>query len=587
MAYGQKREGGYFAKYCIEKVLKDNMPTMYTEKDKFEDSEFNKALAVSGNLFEHYVGSLLESTCTEKFTVVKEKVRSQSDLEKPRLQSDLHKKEEDTFAAVFDPNVTVIFNPRISDHFESLLCRHRGETPHDLDPLRVSEPDILVRLDSGWAAVDVKDHATYNEKENSGQHELAFSTLATPSQLNEWTKVRSTINKPDDLLQLSHYYRHLQALGLAYSEPIGAIIGRSEAPTLCWLHLDWGRSTPLDTYDRQFADRLAQRDLGVRLNVDDPTAARPDNPGKYGACKTCEWWNVCKGELEKADHLTLLPNIGRTQHQNAIDLGLPTTRSGLADLSLDEAEEKGWTGSNKISAYWAARALKAGKMILRDDEATKEIPQCDIEVDFDLENSLAHWSGTGDDLTLQPKRLYMYSIVVTENNISKPYQFDRYEGNDKAELKVFVDTWKFCQDLIARSVAENKTIRFFHYTQPERNWPRELSAKYVGRKGVPSHDEVEEFLESLTDLYDLATVGRAWPTSGVGLKPLAKFTGYKWGSDKAAGDQSTIWFKTVADPNSTVKNRAAALALLRQYGMDDVWAQLHLRRAILKLDLAT
>lgn len=150
-----------------------------------------------------------------------------------------------------------------------------GRLPTDLEGRRVGYPDVLVRgsrqAQGGWGyhPVDVKHHKTVSDLSKRTADPLRRATLdeftTSPADLPEADDLemrRGSLG--DDLLQLAHYHRMLEACGFADEQPWGGIIGSDEVCT--WVRLDeqfwtsWRTSddrwSSLEQYDHEFGFRL-------------------------------------------------------------------------------------------------------------------------------------------------------------------------------------------------------------------------------------------------------------------------------------------------------------------------------------------
>ena len=136
-----------------------------------------------------------------------------------------------------------------------------GRLPADPIGRRVGEPDLLVAAaGEGYRAADVKHHLTL-DIEGIPAH------CSTPETVTWETAEPAPVRKnKDDLFQLSHYQRMLEAIGMAApGDRLGGIIGKEKVVT--WLDLDatlvnW--EPVVEAYDTEFAWRLAIIDIGER-----------------------------------------------------------------------------------------------------------------------------------------------------------------------------------------------------------------------------------------------------------------------------------------------------------------------------------
>jgi predicted RecB family nuclease len=220
-----------------------------------------------------------------------------------------------------------------------------GRLPSDDAGRRVGKPDILIAAGSGgYRAVDVKHHMAVQPEPPTRQGMPAIiSPLVAPTRETAAVEVASSARKnEDDLLQLAHYQRMLEAIGMhANDGSWGGIVGTERA--VVWYDLDarvWRspalsqqsklRST-MERYDFEFAFRLDviavaeqhKRDASVALLV---------VPVKIPECGGCPWWDYCRLELERPPgDVSLLPRIGWAQWKVHRDHGV-TNRAALAAL---------------------------------------------------------------------------------------------------------------------------------------------------------------------------------------------------------------------------------------------------------------
>jgi len=217
--------------------------------------------------------------------------------------------------------------------------------PEDATGRRVGTPDLLVSATGGgYRAIDIKGHQALELSEGRAT-ELEGLCVGLDALTLE-AAVRdpdlAARHREDDVLQLAHYQRMLEAAGLAAEGPrYGGIIGTERR--VVWYDLDrpaWrtpsstGKTklrTAMERYDFEFDFRLDILAVAARHRVD--PAVRPlVVPVRCGECPSCPWDAHCRSVLEAgAGDVSLLPRIGWTQWKVHRDHGV-TDRAALAGL---------------------------------------------------------------------------------------------------------------------------------------------------------------------------------------------------------------------------------------------------------------
>jgi predicted RecB family nuclease len=217
-----------------------------------------------------------------------------------------------------------------------------GRLPPDPDGRRVGEPDVLVAAaGSGYRPVDIKHHRCLDA--GDGGLPALCSGLGRPAwEAAELTPDSSARKRRDDLLQLAHYQRMLEACGMAAPDGRhGGIIGVDGVVT--WYDLDapiWQtpsangrvkqRST-MDVYDFEFTFRLDILAVAAG-HQGDPRAGPLVVPVRIGECAECPWWSWCGPVLHAGSgDVSLVPGVGWREWRIHRDHGV-TSRAGLAGL---------------------------------------------------------------------------------------------------------------------------------------------------------------------------------------------------------------------------------------------------------------
>ncbi|BEL02025.1 hypothetical protein Q0Z83_002160 [Actinoplanes sichuanensis] len=279
-----------------------------------------------------------------------------------------------------------------------------GRLPDDHDGARTGKPDILLRDDDrGYHPADIKAHHVLDRKHDNAP----ASTLKAPA----W---RDAVPLPDggarhreeDLLQLAHYWRMLEACGHAAGQPRGAICGtdRPGDPILIWYDLSapafrtFSRTggvatrSALERYDHEhgFRRRIADAARQRRGAPDDP--APLVEPIGQEECAGCRWAPVCVDTLPAGDlSAELRGALGVREYLALRAAGVHT----VDDLAAEDPAELlaglygGEVGHLRTRAFRLRKAVTAAQLardglIVRRRDG-RDLPYADVEVDIDVE----------------------------------------------------------------------------------------------------------------------------------------------------------------------------------------------------------
>ena len=500
--------------------------------------------------------------------------------------------EIDTASALLRTDIEIIIGAHISGVCEAKLKKHLGNRCKGDDD-RVSRPDILVKVgeDSGlaiWAPVDIKSHGAFDKKNKSNEVELV--DLATLEPVETAT---GRVSK-SDALQLAHYMFHLRELGLAPADYKAGIIG-SDGKQIAWTYLDQttfgsGKAAPdaLTIYIEDFikakeviAQSIAQaKDASATVNAF--AMVQPDSV--YG-CKSCPYKDVCLKEMHafknNEGHPTLLASV--TPNMLA---KIPDHIESITDLrqaaSLTDFAAK---------AQIRARVWQTKQPELLDPDKGFDLPEFDIEIDIDLENSQAALKEIDPEQSAGRDQVYLYGYGIHDRTKDKDWRsahidsFGNYDDTEEAEYEVLINMWQLLEKEVAKAESENRTIGIFHYSHHEKIWWRNFARRHEGKPGVPTEEAAEAFMaKHFVDLRPYAEK-ISFPTMNYSIKALAPVAGFAWKAEDAGGAMSLLKYKSATAHEVDPASRKEAIEWLREYNLDDIRATFAFRAFIRGLAL--
>jgi predicted RecB family nuclease len=512
-----------------------------------------------------------------------------------------------------------------------------GRLPADHAGRRVGKPDLLIAADGGgYRPVDFKHHATLEPAQAVGRGLPGLcSALAAPRLEDAMVDEEFSAKKrEEDLLQLAHYQRMLEAAGLAAADGRwGGIVGTEQR--VVWYDLDapiW--STPSSTEKQKVRTTMERYDFEFDFRLDviavanahlrDPSVQLLVVPVAIAECPECPWRDYCRERLESGSgDVSLLPRVGWRQRQIHLAHGV-RDRAALARLDIR-------------TARLVADGVDVAAMQLLIEDLPPETPITDLGVVIRSKSQLAKLEGAGvrtfGDLAALSRETASYSDVAMS---TLPEQIDLaraalgpapiYRRRDvesiavpRADIEVDVDmenvetgvylwgalvsdrtkpvtapeytafaTW----ELLDGDVEAGNSMRFWEWLaflrdgalgrgQSFRAYCYNASAEntYLHRLGVAAGilEEVTAFTRS-DQWVDLLQVVNAnlITGGGLGLKKVAPSAGFSWDVEDPGGGASMLRYDLAVN-GANEREREQARAWLLTYNQGDVEATLAIR----------
>jgi hypothetical protein len=444
-----------------------------------------------------------------------------------------------------------------------------GRLPDDMTGGRGGKPDILLLDPSsgGYHPADVKAHHVLTAGEGAMVSSLADPAYVATSPIPFAVRKRGE----DDVIQLAHYWRMLEACGLNASMPYGAIVGNDpgDAYHLTWhdlsapLFTTFSRTngktvrSALERHDHEHAFRLK-----VAIRARERTGAVDDPPPLVEPlgqedCASCMWAPVCidilpAGDLsrELRDTLSVREYLAlRAQGVLTVDdLANADTDALLASEYADETTHVRLRAQRLRKAHVSAQLCRDGDVLRLIPGAPIDFPSASIEIDIDTE-----WD--------RANRVYLWGLLVTTNGQSEYVKFyDQSALDDDSELSLA----RRCFDWIS---SNHPDAAVFHYSAAEANQARRILEAaiqdYDGTAGSPDR------------WCDLLTVVRGCmeSRSGLGLKVVAsEAAGFHWRDEEPGGLESQAWLDAARAGDEQAWRR------ILTYNEDDARASLAVRK---------
>ena len=516
--------------------------------------------------------------------------------------------------------------------------------PPDVEGRRTGRPDLLVRAEGGgYRAVEVKGHLTLDQrKAKSRKGPAVVSTLTTPwFESAAPLEGSSTRQHREDLLQLAHYQRMLEATGQAATDGRWAGVIGTEGQVV-WRDLDEAiletpssvpgqkkRRSTMEVYDHEFDFRLDVLAVGL-AHEQDPSVELLVVPVKIPECERCPWWGRCSLELQDGhgDVSLVTPGVGWLQWKDHRERGV-RDRHDLASLDSRTARLVTRAGVDVLALVTAAVDLPDGAWlgdlaeISEDDRSALEAEgvstlgqlrglcqktagyhgapdSSGLAEQIDLARAAlgpdAVYAKRGVTSVVVPRaevevdvdmennlesRVYLWgTLLSTSSELNPPayVAFDDFSAELTEEAEVALFSSFWGWFSGLRASALSQGKSFAAYCYNASAENQHLR-RLAELAGLG--DEVAEFVAG-SEWVDVLKVVRTHLVtgSGLGLKDVAPAAGYRWVVDDPGGGESMVRYETATNPSLPETDRHEARAWLLTYNEGDVRATHALRNWI-------
>ncbi len=449
---------------------------------------------------------------------------------------------------------------------------------------RSGAPDVMVQWRSGYLPADIKGHQTLSKARagrGKSRSKVLLSSLGDPGK-RDWHQGRSNKGGSwrDDAMQLSHYTRMLQALGLhaggdnpAPETLIGAIIGTTDFEELLgddlaftWYDLaEMNQETFSDDPSSFRAKRSAlqryDHEFDFRLQVAEVAHSGGElvRPIGISECDDCVWNEYCASVVPK-DDASFGIDAGKLKAREWLFLYPETGTLSMAELAVIDVEavaqefaqhSVGTRNSDQrlAAVVRRARMTVAGREIEPAAEVWPEVPFADVEVDYDIE-----WDRDG--------RIYQWGLRIREDQDEATARYEPVASfaqlDEVSELELANHFAAKINALAEQAETEGKSLTIYHWSHVELSKTRKFEAVAEALHGR-TFDLLKWFSKHL------------FARGSSSIKSVAQVLGFAWSVDDPGGFFSQEMIEQAR--NSDAEAREWCL----KYNESDVAAQAAIR----------
>ena len=474
-----------------------------------------------------------------------------------------------------------------------------GLLPLDIAGHRSGRPDLLVRAEdrpdgrTGYHPVVITRRQAAEKRTTTRTiHTVQASALARPAPEHAVTVAERSLRTQRDaaLLQVAHYWRQLDAAGHSAAGPaLAGVLGTDvypgfETAAITWVELTeplvrtfsrsaeegWRLRSVLERYDHEHGFRVR---IARAARAGEPPIVTPI---RNRECDACHWWEACAPQVG-ADELSVRIDkapLDVREISALRALGVWTV-TDLAEVDLEQLKERylpevrhRYGAEQRLElAARRSRLMAAEVELERLTTGPIELPDADLEIDFDIE-------------TAADERVYLWGFLVHDRRSDAPPAYVEFSAWTDLTAEEEIELAKRAMTWLRALVEGPADVRIYHYS----NYEVVRLGNLAGASEDPMLAWAIDYAErEFCDLFEIVR-DHFFGVRGLGLKVVASVgAGFGWRDADAGGLNSQSWFDEACHAPDPAR-RAAARERVLAYNEDDVRATHELRSWLRGLD---
>ena len=293
-------------------------------------------------------------------------------------------------------------------------------------------------------------------------------------------------------------------------------------------------------------------------------SAEKREPVINSACGLCPWQSECLKQAESRGDLTLLFYLGEKVKYGFYEVGINNLEDlAAADITkllpkVQRIKKAGFFYPSVNDDLIKSLVTRAQLYLQEKAEDNNEAYIIRKSPDFPKTKKEIHYDIEDDPMG---EFVYMHGFWIIEEGKDSHYHAI-VATRDKTEKEISKELWAF--------FSANEGVPIYHYSPHEKHTCKKLMEKYDLDGNI--YDAVFGSGGSAIDMYQWVVENTDWPLTSYGLKPICKYTGFKWSADDAGGANSIAWYYDYLDGADEMMEK------ILTYNKEDCMATAHLKQ---------